>query len=453
MKALDVIILAAGKGERMVSETPKVLHGIMGKAMIDYVVEAAQRVNPAHIVVVTGHGREKVEAHLEKLRVSCAVQREQKGTAHALLCAKELLGDRDLLVLYGDVPLMEPKTLEDFILAGRRDGLITFMTTNIEDPHGYGRVLTNGEYILEIREEIDATPQERAIKEINTGICYIPAASLGYVKEIDAKNRKGEYYLTDICRIAAGHGDKVKVFRHQNSAEVLGINSRKELTEANMVMRKRNMEKHQTRGVTFLDDSVFIDDGVEIGQDTTIYPNCHITGKTTIGKGVTIGPNAVIADCLIGDHVTIEAFVVMEGAHLKSGVKAGPFARLRPKSVIEKDAKIGNFVEIKNTFFGEGSKANHLAYVGDASVGKGVNIGAGTITCNYDGVNKYRTTLDDNVFVGSNTELVAPVKVGRNAVIGAGSTITKDVPEEALAVSRVQQKHIEGYRRKKKCVE
>jgi bifunctional UDP-N-acetylglucosamine pyrophosphorylase/glucosamine-1-phosphate N-acetyltransferase len=453
MKAFDIVILAAGKGERMVSDKPKVMHEIMGKPMIDYVVDVAIKLNPDNIIVVTGHGKEKVETHLKDTPVVCAVQGEQKGTAHALLSSARFLGGGDILVLYGDVPLIELATMQSFLSFYEKEKDIVFMTTDVGDPGGYGRIISNGDAIIEIKEEIDASPEERQIKEINTGICILPRQSFLYLQEINAGNKKGEYYLTDICKIAQNKGNTIKKYHHKNSLEVLGINSRNELMEANITMRMRNIKKHMRNGVSFLDDNIYIEDDVQIGKDTVIFPNCHIMGKTVIGSGVSIGPNVVIRDAEIHDNVTIDGFVVMEGTEVHECVKIGPFSHLRPQTVISKEASIGNFVEIKNSLIGEHSRANHLAYIGDSEIGKEVTIGAGTITCNYDGVKKQKTIIEDNVFVGSNTELVAPVTVGKNAVIGAGSTITRNVPEGALATSRAQQKHIEDYRRKKKCVE
>ncbi|HVN97703.1 MAG TPA: bifunctional UDP-N-acetylglucosamine diphosphorylase/glucosamine-1-phosphate N-acetyltransferase GlmU [Syntrophorhabdaceae bacterium] len=453
MKALDVVILAAGKGERMVSSKPKVMHEIMGRSMIDYVVDTASKLEPATIIVVTGYGREEVEAHLAGKPVVCAVQKEQRGTAHALLSSEEFLTGNDVLVLYGDVPLMEPSTLKEFVSFYEKDKQITFMTTLVSDPSGYGRIISDGDRILHIREEIDASPEERKIKEINTGICLIPGKCMAYVREIGADNKKGEHYLTDICGVAASKGEVVRAYRHLSASEVLGTNSRKELLEANMTVRMRILERHLKNGVSFADSNVYIEDDVQIGRDVMIFPNCYITGKTAIGNRVTVGPNVIIRDSIIHDDVEIEGFVVMEGVELKAGAKAGPFSRLRPKSVVEKGAKIGNFVEVKNSVIGEGSKASHLTYIGDSTIGKKVNIGAGTITCNYDGVKKHKTVIEDEVFVGSNTELVAPVTIGKGAVIGAGTTVTKNVPEGALAITRVQQKHIAGYGRKKKCAE
>ena len=453
MKALDVVILAAGKGERMVSDMPKVLHEIMGKAMIDHVIEAAAKLGPEQIIVVTGHGREKVESHLAGKPAQCVVQKEQKGTAHALLSAGSLIGKRDILVLYGDVPLIETALLERFLAFYEKEQCILFMTTDVDNPAGYGRVITEGDVIVEIKEDADATPEEKLIRQINTGICIIPLSAYGYIKEIDASNKKGEHYLTDICKVARSKGKIVKAYQHDICDEVLGVNSRKELMGANRTMRMKILDSHMKKGVTIYDDTVYIESDVEIGRDTVIMPNSHILGKTVVGKHVSIGPNVVIRDSVIHDNVVVEPFTVMEGARLDADVKAGPFSRLRPKAVIEKGAKVGNFVEVKNTVLGEGSKVNHLTYLGDARIGKDVNIGAGTITCNYDGVNKHMTILEDNVFVGSNTELVAPVTVGKDAVIGAGSTITRNVPEGTLAVSRARQKHITEFVRRKKCAE
>ncbi len=448
MNKLDIVILAAGKGERMASSKPKVMHEILGKPLVGYAIDAGQSLDPERIIVVTGYGRESVETFLEGKKVARAFQAQQKGTADALACAREFLGGNDVLVLLGDVPLMKTDTLREFLDFCRAAGSIAFMTTDVEDPSGYGRMVMEGDIISDIREDSDASEEEKRIKTINTGICYIPFASFGLLDLIDVNNNKGERYLTDICKVAKEHGGHAKGFFCPRPEEVLGINTRKGLLEASMVMRLRINEGHMKSGVTFLDKNIYIDNDVAIGRDTVISPNCHITGSTVIGAGVFIGPSSIIKNCVISDDVTIEGFVAMEGATVKEGVKIGPFSRLRANTVLERDVKIGNFVEVKNSTVEEGSKANHLAYIGDAQIGKNVNVGAGTITCNYDGVNKHRTVIEDSVFVGSNTELVAPVRVGKGAVIGAGSTITRNVPDGSLAVSRTRQKNIEGYRRK-----
>ena len=413
----------------------------------------AQELSTAKTVVVLGYGREVVEGHVKGYSVTCAFQKDQKGTAHALLSAEKFVKGHDVLVLYGDVPLLEQSTLEDFLNFFRKADTITFMTTDVENPSGYGRVVMKRERIEKIIEEVDASPEERKVKRINTGICAIPGRLFPLLKLIKPDNKKGEYYLTDICKIAQQKGMVVKGYHYGRSPEVLGINSRKELLEANITMKDRVLDGHMKNGVTLLDRNIYIESNVVIEKDTTIFPNTYILGKTRIGEGVSIGPNVIIRDCIIDDGVSIEGFVVMEGAELQKEVKVGPFSRIRPTTLLKKGVKIGNFVEVKNSILDEGSKANHLAYIGDTEIGKDVNIGAGTITCNYDGKRKHKTIIEDNVFVGSNTELVAPVRIGKFAVIGAGSTITKDVPEGALAITRAQQRHIEGYGRKKQCAE
>ena len=454
MDRINCVILAAGKGTRMRSKTAKIMHPLMGRPMIRYVLDAARAISPGRIIVVTGHGQEEVERSLKEADLSFALQAEQKGTAHALLAAEAHLAPGDILVLYGDVPLIRAATLERFIEFFRGSQGIAFMTTEVERPEGYGRVITDGTgAILDIVEDSEAAGPVKEIRVINTGICMIRADMLPLVKAVTPDNKKGEYYLTDICTQARNKGITVKAFLHRESAEVLGINTRKDLLDAGIVMRNAILDRHMEQGVTIMDRDTYIETGVVIGPDTTIFPHCFLMGRTEIGREVTIGPHAVIRDSVIGDGVVVEPFTSLDGVHAFEGVKIGPFARIRPTTVLKKKVKVGNFVEVKNATIGEGSKASHLSYLGDAAVGSGVNIGAGTITCNYDGVHKHRTTIEDGVFVGSNTELVAPVTVGKDAVIGAGSTITHNVPEGALAITRAKQKHIEGYGRRKKCAE
>ncbi|OPY79621.1 MAG: Bifunctional protein GlmU [Syntrophorhabdus sp. PtaU1.Bin153] len=453
MRRLSVVILAAGKGERMLSKKPKVMHEIMGKPMVSYVVRRAKELLPTKVVVVLGHGRELVESYVKEFDVECAVQEEQKGTAHALLVAEEHVRGDDVLVLYGDVPLIEKATLDSLFSFYEKTRAVVFMTTEVENPLGYGRVIVEGDRIERIVEEVDATPEEKKIRRINTGICLIPGELFGLLKKIKPDNRKGEYYLTDICRIARQGQIEVRAYEHPNPSEVLGINSRKELLDANITMKDRILEAHLRSGVSFLDRNVYIDADVTIGRDTTIHPNTYLMGRTRIGEGVTIGPNVLIRDSVIHDKVSVEGFVMMEGTEVETGAKVGPFSRVRPTTLLRKGVQVGNFVEVKNSRLDENTKVNHLSYMGDSEVGKDVNIGAGTITCNYDGIRKNRTIIEDRVFVGSNTELVAPVRIGRDAVVGAGSTITRDVPEGALAVTRAEQRHKEGYGRKKQCAE
>lgn len=327
MKKLNVVILAAGKGERMVSKRPKVMHEIMGRPMIHYVVERALELMPAKIIVVVGHGREKVEKYLKDYPVTCVVQREQKGTAHALLSAGKLIGGGDILVLYGDVPMIEEETLKRFLAFYGKEKGITFMTTDVPDPGGYGRVIMSGEEIIEIKEDADATEKEREIKRINTGICIIPARYFPLLRSISADNKKGEYYLTDICKVGRQKGQNIKGYNHGNAKEVLGINSRRELLEANEIMRQRTMERHMQRGVTFLDRNVYIESGVKIGIDTTVSPNCYLLGNTLIGDNVVIGPNTVLKDSVIEDNTVIEGFAVIERSEIKKNAKVGPFSR------------------------------------------------------------------------------------------------------------------------------
>ncbi|MBA4417785.1 MAG: UDP-N-acetylglucosamine diphosphorylase/glucosamine-1-phosphate N-acetyltransferase [Syntrophus sp. (in: bacteria)] len=445
MKGLNVVILAAGKGERMMSKKSKVMHEIMGKPMIGHAVERAEELAPDAVVVVVGYGREGIEGYLKDTGVLFSLQAEQKGTGHALLTTEHLLKDGDVLVLYGDVPLMEGPTLRAFLASYEETGDITFMVTDVDNPKGYGRVIMEGDIIQRIVEENDATEEQKMISTINTGICIIPRSAFPFLKAITPDNRKGEYYLTDICTIAAREGKSVRGYRHNKALEVLGINSRKELLLANMAMKDRILDNLLEKGVTLLDRNIYISPSVAIGKDTVISPNCHISGKTTIGEGVVIGPNSIIKDSIIADNVIIKGFVSIEGTSIETNAEIGPFSRLRPETFIKEKVKIGNFVEVKKSILKAGAKASHLSYIGDSEIGSNVNIGAGTITCNYDGTKKHKTIIEDNAFVGSNTSLVAPVRVGKNAVIGAGSTIAKDVPEDALGVTRAPQKNIEGY--------
>ncbi len=455
MERLNCVILAAGKGTRMRSKIPKVAHPIMGRPMARYVVEAARSLAPERVVVVTGHGKALVESCLEGAEVTFAHQEEQKGTAHALLAAVALLAPGDILVLYGDVPLIKTSTLRAFIEFFRRSEGIAFITTEVEDPSGYGRVIVDDrDGIVDIVEEGEATGVVLEIRVINTGICMIRRDLVSLVEAVTPDNRKGEYYLTDICKAAGRQGIKARAFFHKDATEVLGINTRKDLLEANLAFRNAILDRHMENGVTITDRSTYIEADVTIGPDTVISPYCCLMGRTEIERDVFIGPHVVIKDSTIENGVSIEGFTSLDGVRAGAGARIGPFSRMRPKTVLEKNVKIGNFVELKNTTMGEGSKANHLSYIGDAEVGSGVNIGAGTITCNYDGRLKYRTTIGDGAFIGSNTEIVAPVTIGKDAYIGAGSTITRDVPEGALAVTRTKQRHIEDYsRRKKKCAE
>ncbi|MDD3846312.1 MAG: NTP transferase domain-containing protein [Syntrophorhabdaceae bacterium] len=335
MKKLDIVILAAGKGERMVSRKPKVMHEIMGKPLLGYVVEAAHSLGPARVIVVTGYGRETVEAYLEGRNVTTAFQAAQKGTAHALASAREFFQGNDILVLLGDVPLMRRATLVEFLEFCRLSRSIVFLTTDVADPSGYGRVVMEGDVITDIREDSDATAEEKRIKRINTGICYIPFGDLGLVDLIDSGNKKGELYLTDICRVAKDRGGHAKGYFCPRPQEVLGVNTLKGLLEANVVMRQRINDGHMAKGVTFLDTDIYIENDVVIGRDTVIAPHCYITGTTVIGEGVVIGPSSIVRNCRIHNGVTIEGFVVMDGVEAKEGARIGSFSRLSKNAVLE----------------------------------------------------------------------------------------------------------------------
>jgi bifunctional UDP-N-acetylglucosamine pyrophosphorylase/glucosamine-1-phosphate N-acetyltransferase len=333
MKQLNVVILAAGKGERMLSKKPKVMHEIMGKPMIGYAVERAKELAPASITVVTGFGREKVEVFLKKYNVNLSVQTEQKGTAHAVLTTGRFIRSGDILILYGDVPLMEYSTLNDFISFQKKSGDITFMTTRVGNPSGYGRVFMEGDIIKDIIEDADATTEEKAIQEINTGICIIPEEHFSLLGEIENNNKKGEYYLTDICKVARSKGLAVKAFHYDISSEVLGVNGRKELLDANLTMKDKILDTHMRNGVTLLDRNVYIESDVTIGKDTIIFPNSYIMGKTRIGENIFIGPNTNINDSTLHDNVRIKGFSVIEGVEIKEGTVIEPFSKILPETM------------------------------------------------------------------------------------------------------------------------
>lgn len=330
MARLNTVILAAGKGERMVSSKPKVLHEIMGRPMVSYVVDGAKRLHADRVVVVLGHGREEVASYLKGSGVEITVQAEQKGTAHAVLTAEGYCAGEDLLILYGDVPLIEQSTLETFLSFSRQAAGITFLTTTVDNPTGYGRVIREGEFMEGIVEDGEATAEQKAIREINSGICFIPGPLFPLIKRIKAENRKGEYYLTDICTIARTDGIPVRAFHHGNATEVLGINTRKELLDANVTMRNRILDRHMRQGVTVLDRNVSIDDEVVIGKDSTVSPNCFIMGQTVIGEGVFIGPGTMMRSCRIGDGARIDGFAVLEGVEVAGGAAVEAFSRLKP---------------------------------------------------------------------------------------------------------------------------
>ena len=453
-KHLAAVILAAGKGTRMKSDLPKVLHEVAGLPMAAYPLSLAKELGCEPAVMVVGHGAAEVEARLAGEGALFALQEDQLGTGHALLCARSSLSSfaGTLLLLCGDVPLLRRQTVERLLSYHRAQGAaVTILTAEMSDPHGYGRIVRDGEQVLRIVEEKDATPKEKAIREINTGIYAFEAPFVfEALQGVGRDNAQGEYYLTDVVAAARAAGRTVCALLAFDPAESMGINDRVQLAEAGALMRRRINEELMRSGVTLVDPSAaYIDPGVEIGTDSVIYPNVHLRGGTRLGRGCTVEPGVVVTDCTIGDGVHLKAGSVMAESTIGDRCAVGPMAHLRPGTVLAGNNKIGNFVETKKAHLGEKSQASHLTYLGDTEIGRNVNIGCGTITCNYDGVNKHKTIIEDDVFVGSDTQFVAPVRIGRNSLIAAGSTITKDVPPDSLALARTPQVNKEGWKLKK----
>jgi len=451
------VILAAGQGTRMKSAVPKVLHEVCGLPMALYPVRLSRVLGCSRIVAVVGFGAEKVKTSLAQDDLVFALQEEQLGTGHALLCAEESLAgfSGTLLLLCGDVPLVRQDTLERLLeFHATRKASVTVLTTEVSNPHGYGRIVREGDEVLRIVEEKDASPKERTVREINTGIYAFEAPFVfEALRGVGCENAQGEYYLTDVLSVARSQGKIVCALRTEDHEEVMGVNDRIQLAAAGAIMRRRINDVHMKNGVTVVDpSSTYIDPDVNIGADTVIRPGAHLCGRTVIGLGCEIDSGVVITDCNIGDNVHVKAGSILQESTVGARTDIGPMAHLRPGTVLEGENKIGNFVETKKARIGLGSKASHLTYIGDAEVGTNVNIGCGTITCNYDGVNKHKTIIEDDVFVGSDTQFVAPVRIGKNSLIGAGSTITKDVPPDSLALTRAEQKIIEGWRLRKQKI-
>lgn len=443
---LNIVILAAGMGKRMQSDLPKVLHSLAGKPMLAHVIDSAKQLNPAKIIVVVGHGAEVVKQRFQdQAELGFALQQPQKGTGHAVQQAVDLLvgGEQasDMtLVLYGDVPLVQAKTLQRLLDAAGQG--VAVLTETLSDPTGYGRIVRNAAgHVTRIVEHKDAKPEELALNEVNTGILCAPTARLkDWLNRIDNNNAQGEYYLTDIIALAVQ--DQVQVSAAQPDAnwETLGVNSRIQQAQLERAWQKEQARRLLEAGVTLADPERFDLRGELIcGRDVFIDVGCVFEGKVELADGVRIGPHCVLRDVSLGQGTRVEAFSHLEQASAEESAVIGPYARLRPGASLGAHSHVGNFVELKKTRLGAYSKANHLAYLGDAEIGSRVNIGAGTITCNYDGVNKFKTIIQDDVFIGSDTQLVAPVTVGKGATIGAGTTLTKDAPEEQLTISRVKQ--------------
>jgi bifunctional UDP-N-acetylglucosamine pyrophosphorylase/glucosamine-1-phosphate N-acetyltransferase len=447
---LSIIILAAGQGTRMFSDLPKVLHPLGGRPLLAHVIDTALELVAADIHVVIGHGAELVRAAFPEARVEWVLQERQLGTGHAVAQVMPGVPDGNtVLVMYGDVPLIGKASLEP--LCGiAAQGFVGLLTAELEDPAGYGRILHHADgSISGIVEEKDASEAQRTIAEINTGFLAAPAARLrAWVAALDDNNAQGEFYLTDVIARAVADGVGVRGVTAENLEEVLGINDRRQLAEQERAYQLRQAQACLGAGVTLTDPARFDLRGrLRAGQDVIIDVNAVLEGDITLGNRVHIGPNVLIRNARIADDVTILANCVIEEADIGSGCRIGPFARIRPETQLAADAHIGNFVEIKKSTVGAGSKINHLSYIGDTSIGRDVNIGAGTITCNYDGASKHRTIIGDNVFIGSDTQLVAPVEVRDGATIGAGSTITRDAPAGELTLSRAPQETRAGWQR------
>lgn len=456
MKSIAALILAAGKGTRMKSNLVKVMHPLAGAPLIEYPVTAARQADASRIAVVVGHQADAVrEFFAADNDIAFALQAEQNGTGHAVACAAPQFSEFSgrVLILCGDVPLIRSETLRDLLRRHEESrATVTVLTACLANPFGYGRIIKDTtDAVTAIVEEKDATPDQRNVNEINSGIYCVEADFLfDAVARLGSDNAQGEYYLTDIIRMAVGQGLTCAAHAVADPLEVMGINDRVQLAQAEAALRTRINEAHMRDGVTLKDPlATYIDTGTLIGRDTVVFPGVHISGRSEIGEECVIEPGAIIRGCRIGNRVTVKAGSVLEDSVVHDAVAIGPMAHLRPGTELMEEVKIGNFVETKKVTMGKGSKASHLTYLGDASVGSDVNIGCGTITCNYDGVNKHRTVIEDGVFVGSDVQFVAPVTIGRDATIAAGSTVTRDVPAGTLAIARSRQVIKERWKRKK----
>ncbi len=445
MKEIAALILAAGKGTRMKSDLVKVLHPLMGMPMLWYPIETVKKIGSRNIVVVVGYQAGRVRNTFDGEDIIFVEQKEQLGTGHAVLCAEQRLGNfrGDVLILCGDVPLIKEETVRKLVAVHqRKKSKVTVLTTILENPEGYGRIIKgeNGD-VLRIVEEKDASRAEREVQEVNTGIYCVDGPYLfRTLDKVGRVNEQSEYYLTDIVAIAAEDRESVVGFLAEDPSEVMGINNRRQMAKAIHVIRERIIDRLMLNGVTVIDPrTTFIERDVRIGRDTVICPGCYIRGASTIGQNCIVEQGSIVINSELGDGVVIKSYSVISDSKICGEASIGPFAHLRPGTELGSKVKIGNFVEVKKSKIGEGSKASHLSYLGDAVVGRGVNVGAGTITCNYDGKRKYETVIEDGVFIGSDTQFVAPVTIGECAYIGAGSTITRDVPSGSLALSRSRQ--------------
>ena len=446
---LEILILAAGKGTRMRSDLPKVLHNLAGKPLLGHVVDTAHELGAAQTCVVYGFGGEAVPQAMADERLTFVLQAEQHGTGHAVKQALPQLSDNSVtLVLYGDVPLTHTSTLQPLVAAAQA-GKLGLLTVNLALPDGYGRIVREGGKVTRIVEHKDATPAERAIQEVNTGILAVATRHLKqWIAELKNDNAQGEYYLTDIIALAVRDGVTVETHQPKFEWEVLGVNSKAQLAELERIHQNEIAQALLDAGVTLLDPArLDVRGTLTCGRDVTIDVNCVFEGRVDLGDGVLVGANCVLRNVTVAAGTRIDAFTLIDDAVIGEVNRLGPFSRIRPGTTLARDVHVGNFVEIKNSQIDDGSKINHLSYVGDTTMGKKVNIGAGTITCNYDGANKHRTVIEDEVFVGSDTQLVAPITVGKGATLGAGTTLTRDAPAGELTLSRAKQLTINGWKR------
>jgi bifunctional UDP-N-acetylglucosamine pyrophosphorylase/glucosamine-1-phosphate N-acetyltransferase len=459
MAGLAVVVLAAGQGKRMQSALPKVLHKVLGEPMLGHVLRTAEALRPDKLVVVTGHGRAQVEAYVAQwaqghaLQPVCVEQENPNGTGHAALCAQPAWQDADeVLILYGDVPLLRAETLQK-LMDARHDGLLSLLVADQPDPTGYGRVVLEGEQIRRVVEHKDASETERRITYVNAGMMAVRADFLAEaLGKLRPDNAQGELYLTDLVGMAAQSGHAGRALLLHDGSEVQGVNNRAECALATGILKKRINLQHMLAGVAIEEpETTWIEATVRLEPDCTIGAQVELRGKTIVSAGALIERGCVVTDAEIGPGAHLLPYTVAAESRVGPGAHVGPFAHLRAGTVLEEKVKVGNFVETKKARLGKGAKASHLSYLGDAEIGPDCNIGAGTITCNYDGVNKFRTTLGAGVFIGSDTQLVAPVTLGDGAYVGAGTTVTEDVPAGALAVSRSPQRNIEGWVAKKKA--
>jgi bifunctional UDP-N-acetylglucosamine pyrophosphorylase / glucosamine-1-phosphate N-acetyltransferase len=449
MSKLSVVILAAGKGTRMYSHLPKVLHQLGGKTLIQHVIDTVSTLSVDNIYVIYGHGKQQLEQALAGQSVQLVLQEQQLGTGHAVLqTVPYLQDDEDVLILYADTPLISSQTLTQLIASKPEQGL-ALLTVKLADPTGYGRIVRQNGDIIGIVEQKDASEAQQLIDEVNTGIMLVPGKQLkAWLARLSNHNAQNEYYLTDIIGMAHADGFKIAASHPLAAFEAEGVNNRLQLATLERLYQQHQAQQLLLAGVTLHDPARFDLRGqLEHGKDVSIDTNVIIEGQVKLGNQVIIGSGCILKDCVIDDGCVISPYTVVENAHLGKGCTVGPFARLRPGAELAENAHVGNFVELKQTKLGRGSKAGHLSYLGDSDIGDNVNIGAGTITCNYDGANKFKTIIENDVFVGSDTQLVAPVTVAKGATIGAGTTVTKNIAENELVLSRIQQRHIQGWQR------